>query len=375
MAEISVIVPVYNVENFLEECLDSIVNQTFDDIEIICINDGSTDKSLDILNQYAQNDNRFTIVSQENAGHAVATNRGIKLAKGKYLYLMDSDDVLELIALEETYNFCEERDLDFVIFQAMNYVVDEDRYYKSEIYSLNKLYKLVEENIFNFNDLGEIIFDIPVTPWSKLYKTSFIKESGALFPEGLVFDDNVFFFEILFNAKRIAVLPKYLFTRRWYTYSSTTSGDKRFLDSIDINNITIDLFKEYGLFNQYKEQLYNRKINLGNFRFVHIKDEFKDLYFDKLKKDFENILSQDLYEDYKNNLNERNSAILDFVLESKTADEFKYKVLYYDTKNKNKNQEKLMDDLKNEINGLNSEVDDLKSNQKTVSKLKKLFFN
>lgn len=375
MAEISVVVPVYNVENFLEECLDSIVNQTFKDIEIICINDGSTDKSLDILNQYAQNDNRFIVVSQENAGHAVATNRGIEIAKAKYLYLMDSDDVLELTALEETYNFCEERDLDFVIFQAMNYVVDEDRYYKSEIYSLDKLYKLVGDNIFDFKDLGEIIFDIPVTPWSKLYKTSFIKESGALFPEGLVFDDNVFFFEILFNAKRIAVFPKYLFTRRWYTYSSTTSGDKRFLDSIDINNLTIDLFKKYGVFNQYKKQLYDRKINLGNFRFVHLKDEFKDLYFEKLKKDFENIVSRNLYEDYKDNLNERNSAIFDFVLESKTADEFKYKVLYFDTKNKNKNQEIIINDLKNEINVLNSQIDDLKSIKKAESKFKKLFFN
>ena len=93
MVKVSVVIPVYNVEEFLEPCLDSIVNQTLDDIEIICVNDGSTDKSLDILNSYAKNDDRFTVISQENGGHAVATNRGMELANGKYLYLMDSDDL------------------------------------------------------------------------------------------------------------------------------------------------------------------------------------------------------------------------------------------------------------------------------------------
>ena len=104
MVKISVVIPVYNVENYLEECLDSIVNQTMKDIEIICVNDGSTDGSLNILNDYAARDERFTVVSQENGGHAVATNRGMSMATGKYLYLMDSDDILKVeTALEDTY--------------------------------------------------------------------------------------------------------------------------------------------------------------------------------------------------------------------------------------------------------------------------------
>ena len=148
MVEISVVIPVYNVEEFLKECLDSIVNQTFKDIEIICINDGSSDKSLDILNYYARNDDRFTVISQENGGHAVATNRGMDLAKGKYLYLMDSDDRIELTTLEETYNYAEEKDVDFVLFQSLNYVTDEDRYYKTEIYSMDRVSKFVGDRVF-----------------------------------------------------------------------------------------------------------------------------------------------------------------------------------------------------------------------------------
>ena len=121
MVEISVVIPVYNVEDYLEECLDSIVNQTFTDLEIICVNDGSKDNSLEILNEYAKKDDRIIVIDQENGGHAVATNVGMEYATGKYLFLMDSDDSLKLDALELTYNAAEEKNVDFVLFQAINY--------------------------------------------------------------------------------------------------------------------------------------------------------------------------------------------------------------------------------------------------------------
>ena len=122
MVKVSVVIPVYNVEDFLEECLNSIVNQSLKDIEIICVNDGSKDKSLEILNSFAENDDRFTVIDQENQGHAVATNRGMELAKGEFLYLMDSDDILGLTALEETYEYAKLKNADFVIFQSLNYL-------------------------------------------------------------------------------------------------------------------------------------------------------------------------------------------------------------------------------------------------------------
>ena len=179
LVKISVVIPVYNVEDFLEECLESIINQTFKDIEVICINDGSTDSSLEILNSYKEKDKRFKIFSQENLGHAVATNKGISIAKGDYLFLMDSDDILNLSALEETYHYAKNKDVDFVIFQSINYIMDENRYYESPIYSLEKVSKVVGDKVFNYKDLGDLIFEIPVTPWSKLYKTDFIKKSGG----------------------------------------------------------------------------------------------------------------------------------------------------------------------------------------------------
>lgn len=356
MVKVSVVIPVYNVEEFLKECLDCIVNQTLEDIEIICINDGSKDKSLDILNYYAENDDRFTVISQENGGHAVATNRGMKLAEGEYLYLMDSDDMVELTALEETYNYAKEKDADFVIFQSLNYVMDEDKVYKSDIYSMDHIADFVGDSVFTYEDLGDMIFDIPVTPWSKLYNNQFIKDIGATFPEGLVFDDNIFFWDVLFNAKRIAFYRKHLFKRRWYSYSSTTAGDQRFLDSIDIHNLMVDRFEKYGLMDKYKDKVVNRKVNMAYNRFVDIKPEFEEMYFEKLHEDFEKCIDDGFYEKYmEDSLDNRNKAIFDSCVNSKSAKEFKYEMAYWDAMVTRKRLENNIKDLKGNIKDLKDE--------------------
>ncbi|WP_288193361.1 glycosyltransferase family 2 protein [uncultured Methanobrevibacter sp.] len=341
MVKVSVVIPVYNVEDFLGECLDSIVNQTLEDIEIICVNDGSKDNSLNILNEYASKDNRFTIISQENGGHAAATNKGMSLAKGKYLFLMDSDDVLDVTALEKTYNLAEEKNADFVIFQAINYYMDKDEYVKAENYSMNGLADYVGDNVFNYKDIKDFIFKIAVTPWSKLYNNEFIKKAGAKFPEGLIFDDNVFFYEVLFNAKRIAFYREHLFKRRWYSSSSTTAGDKRFADTIEINNLIINVFIKYGLFDEFKDVLFNRKIKIVYMRFTKVKCEFKSYFYDKMKEDFESMLTDDIYDGFLDCLSFRNKSIFENVISSSSCKEFMLMMEIFH--------------LNNRINNLNSE--------------------
>ena len=103
MVKISVILPVYNAEEYLEECLESIANQSFKDIEIICVNDGSTDASLDVLEKRQKHDSRISIITRENKGAGAARNVGLEHASGDYIYFMDSDDYLELTAFEELF--------------------------------------------------------------------------------------------------------------------------------------------------------------------------------------------------------------------------------------------------------------------------------
>lgn len=332
MVKVSVVIPVYNVEDYLGECLDSICNQTLRDIEIICINDGSKDNSLQILNNYAKKDDRITVIDQENGGHAVATNRGMDCAKGKYLFLMDSDDKLKLDALEKTYNVAEEKNVDFVLFQAINYDDEKDEFYEAENYSMNAVAHHVGDSVFSFDDLGGLALQIAVTPWTKLYNREFVVNSKVRFPEGLIFEDNIFFWEILLNAKRVYFLKEPLFYRRWYESSSTMAGDLRFTDSIAINTMIIDVFEKYGKLDElFKLRLYNRKISLTFLRFMQIKGEFKEIYFEELKKNFTNwVVDDDFYNYLEKVLIGRNKFILDSVLQARNAEELFYLVQNYD---------------------------------------------
>lgn len=388
MVKVSVVIPIYNVEEFLDECLTGIVNQTLSDIEIICINDGSTDNSLEILNKYANDDDRIIILNQENKGHAVACNRGIDLAKGEYLYLMDSDDMLKTSALEELYDYAKKKSADFVLFQSNNYSQDEDVYYNSAIYSMDNVADFIGDSVVDYNDLGDLIFEIPVTPWSKLYDLNFINKINVRFPEGLIFDDNIFFWDVLFNATRIAFYRKYFFTRRWYSYSSTTAGDLRFIDAIEINNLMLNRFEKYGLLEKYKKVLFNRKIDLNYGRFIRIKDIYQKEYYTEFNKDCKKIVSDDLYDEYMDVLDDRNKKIFLSCLESDTFKEFKYEMAYYDSNNlkiefeknnwnlkvnnnnlikTNNDLKKQVDDLSNECNSLKEKVNIL-ANENTILK-------
>ncbi|MBR3139446.1 MAG: glycosyltransferase [Methanobrevibacter sp.] len=324
MVKVSVVIPVYNVEDYLEECLDSIVNQTLKDIEIICVNDGSSDGSLDILNEYAAKDNRFSVYTQENGGHAVATNRGMKYATGKYLYLMDSDDILKVeTALEDTYKIAEEKNLDFVLFQSVNYYMDKNQYIKKENYSMNALVDFIGDKVFNWKDIKDYIFTITVTPWSKLYNREFIEKCGAKFPEGLVFEDNVFFWEVLFSAERIYFHRQHYFVRRWHSSSFTVSGGPQFKDSIDVMRLVWEVFKKFGVFHEFEDILYHKRIDLGYMRFTLIRDEFKQDYLSELKKSFNEIKQESNFDEVFERLSERDKAIFNYTLDSATPEEYK----------------------------------------------------
>ena len=177
MAEISVILPAYNAIDYLDESLNSIINQSFRDLEIICVDDGSTDNTLELLNEYAKKDERIQVYSHENRGPGGATNTGLSKATGKYIYLMDADDILDLTALEEFYNIMEEKDVDMIIFPSILYYEDTETYEKDEYFSMSKIYEIVGDNVFNWRDIDDLIFKISVTPWSKLYKHEIIKKS------------------------------------------------------------------------------------------------------------------------------------------------------------------------------------------------------
>lgn len=348
MTKVSVVIPVYNAEDYLEESLDCILNQTLEDLEVVCVDDGSEDNSLDILNSIAAKDSRVKVLSQTNQGGGAARNNALKHVSGEYLYFMDADDKVDLNAFEELYAICEEKNLDFAIFKALNYAEDTGEYFETAYYNMNAIRDFAGDNVFGFDDLGDLIFNISVTPWCKFYNCEFAINSGAQFLEGSIFHDNQFFWEVLFNAKRMYFVDKAYYTRRRHSASSTGAGDERYINIINVVNNIIKLFIKYGKLEDFKQILYNKKVFWIHTRYLEIQDEFRPEFYRQMKEDFTGIEDAS----FKECLDEENSYIFEGVVNSKTQREFDLRYRNYQLTQENirlKRQKELPNFVKHRI--------------------------
>lgn len=207
--------PVYNTEDYITQAVNSVRHQDLSDIEIIIINDGSTDNSLSLLNKLAKEDNRIKLSTQTNQGQASARNNGISIATGEYIYFMDSDDLLIPEALKCCYSKCKENDLDFVFFNAEAFTDDNlDQikylgYYRTD-YLIDKVYKGID--ILNIQ-LDKYDFKAPV--WLNFIKRSFLEENNILFNASTSpHEDELFSVYIYLNASRVGFLHQAFFRRR-----------------------------------------------------------------------------------------------------------------------------------------------------------------
>ena len=217
--KVSVIIPVYNVEYYLRKCLNSIINQTLKDIEIICINDQSTDCSLDILQEYAEKDSRIIIINQKNLGAGAARNAGLKVARGEYLSFLDSDDFFELNMLEKAYKACSTHNLDFLVFRSDFYDNDSETYIPQ--YATIRKDLLPGKRIFTYKDIKRDIFNTFVGwAWDKLYSREFVISNNLLFQEQRTTNDLLFVYTAFVKAKRIMVIDDVLAHHRISLQSS-----------------------------------------------------------------------------------------------------------------------------------------------------------
>lgn len=176
MHKVSVVIPIYNVEKYLRQCLDSVVNQTLKDIEIICINDGSTDNSLDILEEYAQDDDRIKIVNlKENMGVSNARNKGIEHASGEYIGFVDPDDYIDTDFYGKLYKKASETNADIVKGNDLNVLYPDGTKVQEEDLSKIKIYKKVYKGIKQYVDDYKSIFGKNIATYTTLPIFNFIK--------------------------------------------------------------------------------------------------------------------------------------------------------------------------------------------------------
>lgn len=211
---ISVIIPLYNTEEYIYDTIDSIANQTLRDIEIIIINDGSTDNSLSIVKRCIENDKRIILYSQENKGQSIARNKGITASKGKYIYFMDSDDLLQSDALECCYLKCESEGSDLVCFDA-------DIFNKQNNSQLNLNYRrgaiLKEDISYNGIELLKTLLKhngYSPSPCLYLINSEYLKSIDLFFYPGIIHEDQLFTAILYLQSKRIQYISEPFFKRR-----------------------------------------------------------------------------------------------------------------------------------------------------------------
>lgn len=311
MTKISVIVPVYNAEKYLRECVERIVNQTIREIEIIFVDDGSTDESLNILQKYAQEDERIRIVKGQHRGGGAARNIGIEQATGDYLAFFDSDDLMEYNMLEKAYTQAVKENADVTVF-SVRFWHEATGDVTDEVCGL-RVDNLPDMETFCYKDMKDHIFNsFHNWPWNKLFKHSFIKQHNIRFQEIMRTNDLLFTNKALVMAERITTIPEYLVTYRVRVTDNCQSSNN--IAPFDFYKAFLalkDFLEEKGIYEEVRRSYVNHaldgciaNLNTSDFSAVHkeIFLKLKEEIFEKL-----DVLQQD--EDYFYEMNVDNKNV------------------------------------------------------------------
>ncbi len=226
---VSVIIPVYNVEKYIEECIDSVLAQTYQNIEIILVDDGSTDSSGQICDNYAENNKHIYVIHQQNGGLSAARNAGLLKADGEYVYFLDSDDYISSDAIEKLVSITENDDSDVVFFDAISFFDNSDKEIKQN-YIRNNRYSAAEGTVV-FSQLQknkEFHSAVPLL----FLKKGFLKSNNINFCSGIYYEDMIFTFEVLCSARIVSQCKDALYYRRYRNNSIMTSKkNKKYFES------------------------------------------------------------------------------------------------------------------------------------------------
>lgn len=315
MAKISVVIPIYNVEKYIKDCLESICNQTFKDIEIICVNDGTPDNSMKIVEKIAKKDKRIVIINKKNGGLSSARNAGIDAAKSEYIYFIDSDDCLKENALELLYNKLSNENLDTLFFDAENIYENEedkensfveDSYYKRQFvydgeYTGQQLFKALRNNN-----------EYRASACLQINRLSLIKDNNIRFVEGIIHEDELFTINVCLLSKKASHLKECLYLRLVQGNSIMASSKyiKRSYGYFKALISAIDLISKYAekeylpIFKAYLNELHNSsskyykmmsRIEDQEDRKRQV-DEFKDNLETKERLIFDLLIEKNVYQ-------------------------------------------------------------------------------
>jgi len=270
--KLSIIIPVYNTGKYLRQCLDSVINQTYHNLEIICINDGSIDNSLNILKEYGQTDNRIKIYSQTNKGVSSARNKGIELSTGDYITFVDSDDYLDLNVYEKTMEIIIENNADIVNY---NIIEEEINGVEQRIYDLP--YKIFINDSFNAMQGHGILPAV----WVKIFKKKLLIDNNIIFSEDLDFgEDDLFRLEAFSVSQKIITIPNvyYHYRYRYNSLSKNVTDEKCLINNIKRFKYLIKFFYDHKFF-EHNSYLINFSLTITIRHLIYLDKKSKKCYY------------------------------------------------------------------------------------------------
>ena len=310
MPEVSVIVPVYNVEKYLEKCLNSLVNQTLENIEIIIVNDGTKDNSEEIIKKFMEKyPQKIVYLKKENGGLSDARNYGMPYAKGEYIAFLDSDDYVEKDIYKEMYELAKKENSDMV-----------------ECDFLWEYPNKVREDIGQvYNGKKEMLEKVRVVAWNKLIRRSILEKTQIQFPKGLRYEDVEFTYKLIPHLNKVSFLKKPYIHYIQRENSIINVQNERTKEIFTVLDNVIDYYKENNFYDEYKEELeyvYTRYLLCSSLlRMVKIKD--KDIRKNMLKTTWENLNTN--FPNWKNNkILKKNRTLKDMYI--KSVNKFTYKI-------------------------------------------------
>lgn len=221
--KVSVIMPIYNTAAYLPQALDSICNQTLRELQIILVDDGSTDECPKILQRYANRDSRIEVLTQKNQGQGCARNNGLAYAKGEYLYFMDSDDILDTSCLAECYEHCKQECLDYVFFDAQileEHQQNQHSFNYDRKHLIDYTQKLDSKEVLR-QTLNNASFRSTI--WLFFMRRDMVMQNHILFPIGVIHEDNAFVLELMLYSQWTRYIPIPAFHRRIRQCSTMTA--------------------------------------------------------------------------------------------------------------------------------------------------------
>lgn len=291
MKKVSIILPIFNVSQYLRQCLDSVIGQTLKEIEIICVNDGSTDDSLDIIYEYAEKDDRIVVITGPNGGYGKAMNKGLDRATGEYIGIVEPDDYVLPEMFEELYAVAKKNNLDFVKSDFYRFTNDEHGKENLEYVYIDSTKTRYNELLFPTWQPSCIRFTL--NTWTGIYRREFIEKYGIRHNEtaGASFQDNGFFFQTFAYGERAMIVNKaYYKNRRDNPNSSVKSKEKVYCMNVEYDHIRDLLMRDPEIWDRFQYMYWWKKYHNYWFTYNRIDDSYKEEYMERMCQEFRRAL-------------------------------------------------------------------------------------